>query len=265
MSKFHGHKKNQFLDNSEFCNKTPERETVFQRESYWFRRVKKYIGVLYKTKYDQDVAVQILQHVIKEPIGVTCTPTKPQENKSPTADLPKYAKYVIRLDKEEVIKPKAQMTFSFGSISSSDLLLLAEVAENLTKAVESHWSDFSEDSREKFRELLSNPVSSDQNLISALKTKALLFWIKLKCSQESIDALMNASNCLRKAIAKAVKLENSAEAKAIERIASIDESTEWDILVDKEENINIEDVKTRLQKRGYNIKTHLPGEESSKN
>jgi hypothetical protein len=227
------------------------------------RRIKSLIGVLYKTQYDQGVAVQILQRVIREPMGVTGTTTRPQENKQLTAELPKYAKYVIRLNKEKTTEREAQRTFAFASISSLDLFLLARMAEELASAVENHWDDFPEERRQKLRELLNSSNSCTHNPLSVFKAKVLLLWIKIKCSQESINALTNASAYLRKAITRAVELENSAQAKAIQRLASLDESTEWDTLVEKGEHINIEDVTTRLKKRGYRIRVDLPGEESS--
>ncbi|BDA70872.1 hypothetical protein RIVM261_063940 [Rivularia sp. IAM M-261] len=44
----------------------------------------------------------------------------------------------------------------------------------------------------------------------------------------------------------------SAEAKAVERIKNIDK-TEWIVVLEADEKINISKINERLEKRGYNI------------
>jgi hypothetical protein len=226
--------------------------------------IKRHIGVLYKTQYDHGVAVQILQHSKKELMGVTGTTIRPQETeKQLPVQLPRYAKYAIRLDRERVTGTGVRSKSILLSINSSKFLSWAQLVENLAEFVKISWEELPEEKRQEFREFVSNQNSktgNNHNLFSNFKLNLLMFWIRFRCSKASISAFTNASRHLTEAITKAVKLENSAEVRAIERLASTDNPLEWDTITEPDEDINIEEMNEYLRTRGYNIQ--IPRESS---
>lgn len=80
---------------------------------------------------------------------------------------------------------------------------------------------------------------------------------------EFVEAVLH----FRDALAEAVKRESSAEARAIERLKEEKEgkSVEWITVIDRGQEINIEEVRKRLKKRGYTSRTHLKSENSLEN
>lgn len=154
---------------------------------------------------------------------------------------------------------------SLFSINSSDLQTLSEETELLANAVESHWEDLAEEEQNLLRKFLSelnSEIEEEKNLFSILKTKFQMIWIKTQFGNENLNKFLEAVWHLESALTEAVKQENSAEGRAIRRLASVNENTEWITLTKSDEDINIEEINEFLKASGFD--TQIRGDSSSR-
>lgn len=159
----------------------------------------------------------------------------------------------------------AESEFSIYSLTPQLLQKLTEVTDIITELVQHNWVELPDEVRELLRSLfskMSSGVKKESNIFTNIKAGIEFTWIRIRCGTQNLNTFIKSVEKLKAVLSEAIQFENSAEARAIERLRNKDEFTEWITVVEKGENINIEELKDWLAERGYSTEIQLPGDQT---
>lgn len=163
---------------------------------------------------------------------------------------------------------KAKPNVSIYSLTPELLCKLIEVTDIATDLVQFHWNELPDKLKKPLRNLLLSTRSETKkkrglfSYISYVKAIFEFEWLRLRCGERNLTRFIESSDKLKSVLSQAIKFENSAEARAIERLKNTNEFTEWVTVIEEGKDINMEELKDWLAERGYSTDIQLPSDQT---